>query len=169
LSNVVLDPILRSSSGAELLDSEGLEVLRNNLLPLATVVTPNIEEAAALTGTQVESLDQMRLAAPRLHAMGARNVVITGGHLPSPADLLSTDSGLSMHEFPGKRIDSSASHGTGCAFATALACNLALGTTLVDAVPNSGAYVREAIAAAYVVGHGRGPLHHLHAFDLRRL
>src|SRR4051812_32758100 len=87
--HVVLDPILRSSSGAELLDDTGLRVLRDRMLPLAQVITPNLGEAAALTGRPVASIAEMKIAAARLHEMGARNVVITGGHLATPVDLLS--------------------------------------------------------------------------------
>ena len=167
LPNIVLDPILRSSSGADLLDSRGVQVLRERLLPLATVITPNLAEAAALTGLEVGGLAQMKLAARRLHAMGARQVVITGGHLPSPVDLLSVqlETEVRQEEFPGKRLESRSTHGTGCAFASALACHLALGLTLAEATSRSGEYVRQAIAHAHPLGRGIGPLHHLYRWQ----
>jgi hydroxymethylpyrimidine/phosphomethylpyrimidine kinase len=164
-ANVVLDPVLQSSSGTELLDSEGIEILRSSLMPLATVITPNLDEASVLTGAQVKNIGQMRSAASRLHAMGAANLVITGGHLPQPIDLLSTERGARVKEFPAERIESRATHGTGCAFATALACNLALGRSLPQSVQLAGKYVRQAIAAAYLIGQGRGPIHHLHNLE----
>jgi hydroxymethylpyrimidine/phosphomethylpyrimidine kinase len=162
-SNVVLDPILKSSSGAELLEAEGIEVLRRRLLRLATVTTPNLVEAAILSGSPVQGVEGMRSAAARLHQMGAANVVITGGHLPQPVDLLSANYGTHVEAIAGEHIESTATHGTGCAFATALACNLALGLAMVESVRRAGDYVRKAMAAAYPVGPGHGPLHHLHA------
>lgn len=156
--NVVLDPVVRSSSGAELLDPAGLEVLRNRLLPVADVITPNIDEAAALTGLEVANLAGMRAAAERLQEMGARAVVVTGGHLREPVDLLCY--GAMDREYPGRKIDSQSTHGTGCAFATALACRLALGTGLSEAVGLAKQYVEEGIAAAAPVGRGKGPINH---------
>jgi hydroxymethylpyrimidine/phosphomethylpyrimidine kinase len=158
LRNVILDPVLRSSSGAELLDKAGYEVLKNRLLPLADVVTPNIEEAADLTGLAVGDLEGMRAAGSRLQEMGARAAVITGGHLAQPVDLLCY--GELDREFPGKHINSNSTHGTGCAFAMALACQLALGAGLTDAVGLAKQYVAESIVAAFPVGRGKGPLNH---------
>jgi hydroxymethylpyrimidine/phosphomethylpyrimidine kinase len=162
---VVLDPILRSSSGTDLLDPAGLAVLRDRLIPLADVITPNIDEAAALAGMAVRSLEDMKLAAVRLHQLGARAVVITGGHLPEPVDLLSVahaPSRVEQEEFPGERIQSTSTHGTGCAFATALACGLALGWPLPEAVRQAKTFVAEAMAHAYPLGRGKGPLNHLY-------
>jgi hydroxymethylpyrimidine/phosphomethylpyrimidine kinase len=158
--NVVLDPVIRSSSGTDLLDPPGVEFMRKWLLPLATVVTPNIDEAESLTGMSVRSLGEMKAAAEHLQRMGARAVVITGGHLPENTDLLRLNSG-GEHEFTSPRIDSTSTHGTGCAFATALACNLALGKEIKEAVGNAKEYVAKAIAAAYPVGQGNGPVNHL--------
>jgi hydroxymethylpyrimidine kinase/phosphomethylpyrimidine kinase len=100
-----------------------------------------------------------REAAAALHALGAKAVVITGGHLDPPNDLLSAEG--RTHEFPGEKLASSSTHGTGCAFATSLACNLALGRTLREAVFSAKAYVTEAIRRAYPVGKGVGPVNHL--------
>jgi len=163
---VVLDPILKASAGADLLDSRGLEVLKHRLLRLAHVVTPNIAEAAILTGMEVKDVPSMRTAAERLHELGARAVVITGGHLKRPVDLLSVarpGKKVRQTEFAGKRMDSSCTHGTGCAFSTALACNLARGFELGDSVRASGRYVQEAIAHARPLGRGEGPINHLYA------
>ncbi len=156
--NVVLDPVLRSSSGAELLDPAGLEVLRNRLLPVADVVTPNVDEAAALAGVEVADLAGMRSAATRLQEMGARAVVVTGGHLREPVDLLCY--GGVEREYPGLKIESESTHGTGCAFATAIACRLATGVTLTEAVELAKRYVAEGIASAIAVGRGNGPINH---------
>lgn len=160
LRNVVLDPVLKSSSGSDLLDQRGIEVVRTKLIQLADVVTPNMDEAAVLTGIKVESLYGMKKAAAKLHEMGARAVVITGGHLKEPVDLLSV--GRKQMEFAGKKIKSNSTHGTGCAFATSLACNLARGIELKDSVKAAGQYVRRAILRAYPVGKGKGPINHLY-------
>jgi hydroxymethylpyrimidine/phosphomethylpyrimidine kinase len=171
LPHVVLDPILKSSSGADLLNAEGTKLLIERLLPLAELVTPNLDEASVLTGMEVTNLDQMRAAAVRLHALGAANVVVTGGHLDKAIDLLSltTARGTEQEVFKADRQRSNSTHGTGCAFSTALACHLAHGRGLPEAVLLSKAYVSAAITNAYPLGHGVGPLHHLYrAGQLRR-
>jgi hydroxymethylpyrimidine/phosphomethylpyrimidine kinase len=170
LPNIVLDPILKSSSGADLIDSGGARLLMQLLLPLATVVTPNLEEAAALTGLQVGNLDQMRVAATKLHAMGAANVVVTGGDLEKAIDLLSFDNkrGVQQEVFKSDRQQSNSTHGTGCAFATAMACHLARGRGLPEAVLLAKAYVAAAIANAHSVGQGTGPVHHLYRMHQQR-
>nr|MBA3915457.1 bifunctional hydroxymethylpyrimidine kinase/phosphomethylpyrimidine kinase [Terriglobales bacterium] len=156
--------VLRSSSGAELLESAGLKLLLAELLPLCDVVTPNIDEAAILTGLPVTNRDTMRVAAERLHRLGARNVVITGGHLSPAEDLLSirTHAGFEQQTYSSEQLSSPSTHGTGCAFATAVACGLATGSSLRDAVQAAKGYVFAAIRNAYPVGKGRGPIHHLY-------
>jgi hydroxymethylpyrimidine/phosphomethylpyrimidine kinase len=170
LSNVVLDPILRSSSGANLIDAKGVRLLIERLLPLATVVTPNLDEASALTGLAVTSVEQMRTAATKLHAMGAASVVITGGHLEKAIDLLSFTSrrGVEQEVFKSDRQRSNSTHGTGCAFATAMACHLARGRGLPEAVLLAKAYVAAAIAKAHRLGRGTGPVHHLYRMHQQR-
>ena len=164
LPHVVLDPILKSSSGADLLDAVGTRLLIERLLPLAEVVTPNLDEASVLTGIPVTNLDQMREAAGRLHSLGAANVVVTGGHLEKAIDLLSFTSarGIQQEVFKAERQRSNSTHGTGCAFSTALACHLAHGRGLPEAVLLSKVYISAAIANAHPLGHGVGPLHHLY-------
>ena len=170
LPHIVLDPILKSSSGADLLDAAGTRVLIKKLIPLAEVITPNIDEASVLTGKAVTNLDQMREAAARLHSLGAANVVITGGHLEKASDLLSfaTARGPEQEIFKADRQRSNSTHGTGCAFATALACHLAHGRGLPEAVLLSKVYVSAAIANAHPLGHGVGPLHHLYRMSQQR-
>lgn len=170
LPHVVLDPILKSSSGADLLDAAGTRLLIERLLPLAELITPNLDEASVLTGMAVTNLDQMREAAARLHALGAVNVVVTGGHLEKATDLLSftTGRGTQAEIFKADRQRSNSTHGTGCAFATALACHLAQGRGLPEAVLLSKVYVSAAIANAYPLGRGAGPLHHLYRMSQQR-
>ena len=170
LPNVVLDPILRSSSGAELLDPAGARLLVERLVPLADVITPNLDEASALTGHQVKDLDEMRAACARLHQMGASAVVITGGHLEKAIDLLSfpTGKGIEQEVFKAERQESSSTHGTGCAFATAMACHLALERGLAEATLLAKTYVSAAIINAQTVGKGIGPVHHLYRMNQQR-
>ena len=157
----VLDPVLQSSSGAELLDQKGIEALKTRLLRLSLVVTPNLAEVAELTGMkEVTSLPEMKAAAARLQSMGARNVVITGGHLPANTDLLRLESG-EEREIAGRRINSQSTHGTGCALASALACNLARGMKIIEATIAAKEYIACAIERAYPIGKGTGPINHL--------
>lgn len=171
LPNVVLDPVIRSSSGAPLIDAAGLEVIRRRLLPLSTIATPNVEEAAWLTDCpaippgaswEERSADLLHLA-DKLHLLGAPALVLTGGHLQPPNDLLSySEDGLRQEQvLRGSRVESRATHGTGCAFATAIACELGLRRALPEAVRAAKAFVRQAIEAAYPVGGGVGPVNHL--------
>jgi hydroxymethylpyrimidine/phosphomethylpyrimidine kinase len=170
LPHVVLDPILKSSSGADLLDAAGTRLLIERLIPLAELVTPNLDEASALTGMAVTNLDQMGEAAAHLHSLGAANVVVTGGHLEKAIDLLSftTIRGIEKEVFKADRQRSNSTRGTGCAFSTALACHLAHGRGIPEAVLLSKAYVSAAIANAHPLGKGVGPLHHLYRMGQQR-
>jgi hydroxymethylpyrimidine/phosphomethylpyrimidine kinase len=184
LPNIVLDPILKSSSGADLLDPAGTRLLIERLLPLADVVTPNIDEAAAITGLKVTDLEEMKSAAAKLHTLGASAVVITGGHLEKALDLLSftrrangapdassggnTPPPPEQEIFKAERQRSNSTHGTGCAFATAMACHLALGRGLAEATLLAKTYVTAAIANAHPLGRGIGPVHHLYRMTQQR-
>jgi hydroxymethylpyrimidine/phosphomethylpyrimidine kinase len=233
LPNVVVDPVIRSSSGTALLDAGGVEVLRKRLLALSDVITPNIDEAGVLAETAVIGSDrsetvgaggtvigagrsevvesetvvvgscgkedvgsgetdvdhsprrggvgeltwdwdlalpQIRQMAVTLHELGAKTVIITGGHLRPANDYLSHRFGDTREQgrgtiqgdvITGDHIESRSTHGTGCAFATALACRLALGESLPQAARSAKEYVQRAIAGAYPLGKGTGPLNHL--------
>lgn len=160
--NVVLDPVLLSSSGALLLEPAAIEAMKTRLFPLVNVITPNVDEASALTGLTVSNANGMRAAAKALHSAGVKAVVITGGHLSRAVDLLSIDrSGKIVQElFESQKIRSKATHGTGCAFSTALACRLAQGLSLGEGVRLAKAYVAGGISKAYPLGHGTGPVNH---------
>jgi hydroxymethylpyrimidine/phosphomethylpyrimidine kinase len=165
----VLDPVLRSSSGTELLDRAGLAVLRERLLGSVGWVTPNLDELALLTGMEVKAREQVPEAAAALAALGVMcgnsdlNVVVTGGHLDSPDDYVLA-AGVGTWA-PGLRVETTSTHGTGCAFSTALLAALVFGYSGATAVSRAKSYVDRALRAAYPVGHGRGPLHHLFALD----
>lgn len=158
--HVVVDPIIHSSSGMELLDGPGQDMVKNVLLPLAEVITPNVDEAAFLSGVPIKGVPDLKIAAEKLREKGPKAVVITGGHLEKPVDLLVTETG-EVHQYAADKIESACTHGTGCAFATALACNLALGRELPEAVRRAQEYVQRAIREAYPLGHGTGPINHL--------
>ena len=171
LPNIVLDPILKSSSGADLLDTAGMRVLIERLIPLADVVTPNVDEGALITGMKkVEDLEEMKAAAAKLHEMGAPAVVVTGGHLEKAMDLLSftTPHGVEHEVFKAERQRSNSTHGTGCAFATAMACHLALERGLAEATLLAKTYVSAAISNAQSLGKGTGPVHHLYRLNQQR-
>jgi hydroxymethylpyrimidine/phosphomethylpyrimidine kinase len=174
LPNIVLDPIFKSSSGADLLDAAGVRLLRDRLLPLADVVTPNVDEAAALTGIAVQDLDGMKAACAKLHEMGSSAVVITGGHLDKAMDLLSFKTErqgaerIEQEVFKAERQRSNSTHGTGCAFATAMACHLALDRGLAEATLLAKTYVGAAISYGQQLGRGTGPVHHLYRMGQQR-
>jgi hydroxymethylpyrimidine/phosphomethylpyrimidine kinase len=158
---VVLDPILQASSGAELLEPEGVEIVRTRFLRLATVVTPNILEAEVLTGIAVRDDSGQRAAGAKLLESGCQAAVVTGGHLKEASDLLlwrRTERGTGEQWFRGPKIESRSTHGTGCAFATSLACGLALGKPLPEAVGAAKEFVRRAIQTAEPMGRGTGPM-----------
>lgn len=170
LPNIVLDPVLKSSSGSDLLDLAGTKLLIDRLLPLARIVTPNIDEASVLTGLQVKDLEEMKAASSKLHEMGASAVVVTGGHMDKAIDLLSftTKRGIEQEVFKAERQHSNSTHGTGCAFATALACHLALDRGLAEATLLAKTYVTAAITNGQSLGKGIGPVHHLYRMNQQR-
>jgi hydroxymethylpyrimidine/phosphomethylpyrimidine kinase len=157
---IVVDPVFRAKGGAELIASEAVRVLAERLLPLATLVTPNLPEAAQLAGFPVTDRASMVMAAQALAAMGVEAVLVKGGHLAGSeaADLL----WLHGHEhwFTAPRIITPHTHGTGCTLSSAIAANLAQGESLVDAVETAKRFVTLAIEAAPGLGSGHGPLGH---------
>jgi len=159
--NVVLDPVLVASSGARLLDEAGFRVLQDRLIGQAAVVTPNVAEAEVLTGIEIAEVDDMKQAASRLHEMGAKALVITGGHLEKAIDLLSLKDQY-VQIFRADKLDSPNTHGTGCAFSTAIACQLALERSVSTAVLLAKSYVTAAITSAYAIGNGAGPVNHMY-------
>jgi len=154
LSPVVLDPVFRASTGTCLLEPDALGVVKERLLPVAAVVTPNLDEAELLTGKKVRTLKEMERAAREIYRMGPR-VVIKGGHLRhESSDLFFDGEGITI--FRGTKIASTATHGTGCVFSSALATYLAMGQGMRQAVQSAHDLVRKAIRGGYSVGRGRG-------------
>ncbi len=161
-AQVVLDPVMVATSGDRLIAQETVAVLVRELFPLATLVTPNLDEAGWLLGRAVGDEAALEAAARELHALGAPAVLLKGGHLPGPqvVDLLLHQG--RVQRWRDERIASRNTHGTGCTLSTAIACELALGQPLAEAVAQARAYVRQALAAGadFRVGQGHGPLNH---------
>ena len=172
LVNIVLDPVMVATSGAVLIDHPAIDVLVRELFPRALLVTPNLDEVALLVGRPIQNADDMELAALELQAMGARAVLVKGGHLPGAMvmDLLLLASG-EKHWMHAPRILSANTHGTGCTLSSAIAAGLALGQPLREAVEAARTYVRAALQAGAQVktGAGSGPLNHGHAPVAMRL
>ncbi len=158
---LVVDPVMVAKSGDSLLQVNATETLRTCLVPLASVITPNIPEAETLTGMKIVSDTEIRQAAKKLVAMGAKAVVIKGGHREGAATDLYYD-GSDFQEFSADRIDTLNTHGTGCTFASAIAAGLARGLNLLDSVALAKEYVTEAIRRSFAVGQGHGPLNHFY-------
>jgi hydroxymethylpyrimidine/phosphomethylpyrimidine kinase len=153
----VVDPVVRSTSGFDLIDDDALRSLVQELLPLARVVTPNIPEAERITGLRIGDEEGMREAARLMREMGARAVLVKGGHLETEAlDLL--DDGGSLQTFRAERVETSSTHGTGCTLAAAIAAGLGHGQSLEAAVGAAKRFVTNAILHAPGLGHGHGPI-----------
>jgi hydroxymethylpyrimidine/phosphomethylpyrimidine kinase len=159
---VVIDPVMISKSGRALLDPQAVESLRRNLIPLATLVTPNLHEAGALTNQEIGNIDEMKAAARMIHGFGARSVVVKGGHLEGDAVDVLFD-GQGFMEFPAARIPTRDGHGTGCIFASAIAANLAKGKSVLESVALAKEFVTAAIREGLALGKGHGPANPMHS------
>lgn len=163
VQQIVLDPVMVSKSGDKLLQDNAIEALRTKLLPIASVITPNLPEASVLLGHDVLIENQMLPAANALQLLGAKNVLLKGGHLGGKmsSDLLLTESGKSLW-FEAERTPTKNTHGTGCTYSSAIATFLGKGYTLENAVASAKQYISDAIrfGAPYELGHGHGAVHH---------
>jgi hydroxymethylpyrimidine/phosphomethylpyrimidine kinase len=166
---VVIDPVMVAKGGHRLLADGAVATVKRALLPIATLLTPNLPEAEILAGMPIRTEAEMRHAADVLLTLGVPAVLLKGGHLDSPdvLDLLATPDGIT--EFRSSRLRSRHTHGTGCTLASAIATGLAQGMRLPDAVSRARTYVHRAIATAPGYGHGHGPLNHAVTVDLGRL
>jgi len=162
VANLVVDPVMMAKSGQALLKPEAMEALKRDLIPLALVITPNVQEAEQLSGLPIKTLADARQAAKAIHKLGCKHVLIKGGHLLAEraTDLLYD--GRFFNIFKGEFIDTPHTHGTGCTFASAVAAQLARGKALPDAVQTAKTYVTEAIRHGLAIGHGKGPTNHFY-------
>lgn len=158
---LVVDPVMVATSGAVLLEKEAIQSYKEKLIPLSTLITPNIPEAEVLSGLSIKNEEDMKKAARALMDLGPRAVLVKGGHSVEDARDILYD-GKEFHVFSGKRISTENTHGTGCTLSSAIAAGLAKGLSLVGAVGEAKKYMEGAIAKAAVdsVGHGHGPVHH---------
>lgn len=159
--NVVVDPVMISKSGYDLLAPDAKNALVKELIPLAFVVTPNLPEAEAITGEKIETLAKMEEAARKIYEMGAKNVLIKGGHLKGDATDLLFD-GKEILRLETERIATKNTHGTGCTLSSAIAANLAKGMTIEEAVREAKRYITIAIGHSISLGKGVGPTHHFY-------
>ena len=157
-AHIVHDPVMKSSGGAELLDAGGIKIVATELQKRASVITPNVPEAEVLTGLTIKDIADMEAAARKIVDMGARAVIVKGGHMERTTDVLFD--GTDLVSLAGEKTNEDHLHGTGCTFASALTAQLAAGRGLLEAATLAKVYVTKAIEKAYVVGKGRLPLDH---------
>jgi len=160
IPHIVHDPVIKSSSGAELLDAGGIKYIATELLKRSSVITPNVPEAETLTGITIKEVADMEAAARKLVEMGARAVIVKGGHMDRAIDILFD--GNEMIQLGGDKVKTENTHGTGCTFASAIAAQLTCGRSLVEAATLAKAYVTKAIEKGYAIGKGRIPLDHFY-------
>lgn len=156
---LVVDPVMISKHGSPLVSADARQAIAKRLIPRATLLTPNLQEASALTGIEIFDVPTMREAAERLRGMGARSVLVKGGHLTGLATDVLLD-GFDWYEFPAPRIDTVHTHGTGCAFSAAITAELASGAAIPNAVARAKTYIWEAIRTNPGFGRGSGPVNH---------
>lgn len=158
---IVIDPVMIAKGGCALMQKEALVTLKKEIIPLATLLTPNIPEAETITGMNIQSIEDMKEACKKIAAFGAKNILVKGGHFEGePIDILFD--GTEFYEFNGKRIDSKNTHGTGCTLSSAITANLANGLSMEEAVRAGKEYVTNAILYAVPIGHGHGPTNHFY-------
>lgn len=157
--NIVVDPVMVSTSGSRLINEDAMDALINKLMPLSTIVTPNIPEAEVLSGMKIENIDDMKIAAESISKKCGVSVLVKGGHLVCDAtDVLYDNGDISI--ISSRRIDNPNTHGTGCTLSSAIACALAAGNVLNDAVAGAKKYISGALEAGLDIGKGSGPLEH---------
>lgn len=166
--NIVLDPVMVAQSGDKLLQDDAIEAIKEHLMPLADVVTPNLPEAEVLLGQKIESFEDMQQAARSLAQFGGRSILIKGGHLEESksTDLLYLTEEDRFVILEAERVDSRNNHGTGCTLSSAIAAYMSKGSQIECAVRKAKTYIQNAIraGAAYKIGHGHGPVHHFFDF-----
>lgn len=168
VKTIVLDPVMVAQSGDKLLQEEAIEALKRHLIPMATVVTPNLPEAEVLLGCDIDGVEGMRSSAKALSDLGCRSVLVKGGHLETPdsTDVLYIGGEDRFVVIADRRVETPNTHGTGCTLSSAITAHLARGFDIEPAVRKAKQYIAEAIraGAAYRIGQGSGPVHHFYAF-----
>ena len=166
IANLVVDPVMISKSGFALLKPDAVQAMKDRLLPLAALVTPNLHEAQLLSGMEIASVEQAKEAARKIMDYGPRAVLVKGGHLeghPRAVDILFD--GEAYSSFEAERIDTPNTHGTGCTYSAAIAAHLAKGKPLEEAIESAKVYITNAIRHGLSIGHGHGPTHHFYFLE----
>jgi len=158
-ANIVVDPVMVSTSGGKLLSDNAIDALKTHLFSIAAVITPNIPEAEVLTGFSIKSKEDMQKAAEEITKVNSGSVLVKGGHLEDCADDLLYNK-ANAYWFEAPKIENPNTHGTGCTLSSAIACNLALGLNIVESIKNAKEYITGALKANLKLGKGRGPLNH---------
>jgi len=159
--NLVIDPVMITKGGDRLLREDAVKELKEDLIPLAIVVTPNFSEAEVLSGLRIQNIEDMKEAAREIYKLGAKNVLVKGGHLLSEEAIDLLYNGQTFSEFKAERIDTKNTHGTGCTLSSAIAAELAKGKEVEEAIKIAKRYITLAIKNSLTIGHGHGPLNHL--------
>ena len=162
--NIVVDPVMKAKGGASLINDDAIETVKNTLIPMASVVTPNVPEAVELTNIDITDVDSAKKAALEIMNMGAGSVVVKGGHLEGQESQDLYYDGKFFEIFSSERIDTHNTHGTGCTFASAIAAGLAKGFSMLDAVFAAKEYVTMAIKNNHDIGSGHGPVNHFYQY-----
>lgn len=161
---IILDPVMISKAGHHLLQEEAIEALKTVMIPMATMITPNIPEAEVLTGMKIVTRKDMEEACRKIYALGAKTVLLKGGHLANDPNDLFFD-GEDFYWYEGKRIETKNTHGTGCTLSSVITANVAKGYSLLEAVGIAKEYITNAILHSFNLGNGHGPVHHFYQFD----
>lgn len=159
--NVVVDPVMISKSGFDLLKPEAKDTLKTELIPLAHLVTPNIPEAEVITGIKINNIEEMKEAAKLIYKLGVKNVLVKGGHLEDSAIDVLYD-GEEFYLYESQRIETKNTHGTGCTLSSAITSNLGNGMTVSEAISEAKKYITVAIENSFELGKGVGPTHHFY-------
>ncbi|WP_409305133.1 bifunctional hydroxymethylpyrimidine kinase/phosphomethylpyrimidine kinase [Peribacillus sp. SCS-155] len=162
--HIVLDPVMISKSGHHLLQEDAVEALKSRLVPLATVITPNIPEAEVLVGTVLQSKQDLYKACMTIHSLGAKSVLLKGGHLAGNPNDLFYD-GETFTWLRTERIVTKNTHGTGCTLSAAIAAGLAKGLSYIESIESAKEYITNAIRESFSIGNGHGPVHHFYQFQ----
>lgn len=166
LTNIVLDPVMVAKGGESLLNPDAEEVLVQELLPHATVLTPNIPEAEVISGLRITSVEDMKSAATKIRALGPKYVLVKGGHLDNSIDAVDIlYDGADFFDFKSPRVDTRNTHGTGCTYSAAICAGLAKGFSVFDSIKEAKHYVSFAIQNSFDIGSGHGPLNHFWKID----
>ncbi len=160
LERIVVDPVMFSKNGCNLLRKEAVPVFENTIIPLATLLTPNIVEAEIFSGMKIKNLEDMKKAAEKIKTLGCKNVLIKGGHLEGRFAIDVLFDGYSFKEFVEEKIETKNTHGTGCTYSSAICAGLAKGWSLVEAINTAKHYITGAIRNSLDLGKGQGPLNH---------